>query len=181
MPAAGDVLISSLVFIFRFRHVGQWCDSNAAAVINTDRCVPFTKDDRMKLILLTYLLFGLVLVGFGQGTSNKNLTPEFFYGTWTDSTKTGMTLKTDGEFLMVEKNPGSGFEDPRIIEGVKWTYNLFLDKTPIVLAVFCNHCDNKPVPKKITGHIEVIDHNKLYLITLDSTGQEKKRIQLRRN
>ena len=135
----------------------------------------------MKLILLTYLLFGLVLIGFGQGTSNRNLTPEFFYGTWTDSTKTGMTLKKDGEFLMVEKTPGSGFEDPRTIAGVKWTYNLFFGGTPIVLEILCNHCDNKPVSKKVTGHIEVIDHNKIYLTTLDSSGQEKERIQLKRN
>ena len=136
------------------------------------------KTTRMKLILLTYLLFGLGLIGFGQGTSNKNLTPDFFYGTWTDSTKTGMTLKKDGEFLMVEKNPGSSFEDPRTIEGVKWSYNLFIDKTPIVLAVICNHCDNKPVPKKMTLYIEVINDNTLYLV--DSIGQ-KKRILLNRN
>jgi hypothetical protein len=41
MPAAGDALIQSLVFIFRFGHLGQDAASKAAAVINTDRYVPF--------------------------------------------------------------------------------------------------------------------------------------------
>src|SRR5687768_4586191 len=109
----------------------------------------------MKLILLTSMFFGPILIGFGQTTSIKKLTPDFFYGTWTDSTKTGITLKNDKELLMVEKASGSGFEDPKSIEGVRWTYNLFLNEIPIVIEILCTQCDNKPVPKKIIGHIEV--------------------------
>jgi hypothetical protein len=135
----------------------------------------------MKLILLTSLFFGPILIGFGQGATNKQLTPDFFYGTWTDSTKTGMTLKSDKEFLMVEKTPGSGFEDPKSIEGVRWTYNLFIDKTPIVIEILCNQCDNKPVPKKIIGHIEIINDQQIYFTTLDSNGLEREKLRLTKN
>jgi hypothetical protein len=127
------------------------------------------------------LFFGPILVGLGQVTSNKKLTPDFFYGTWTDSTKTGMTLKNDKEFLMMEKTPGSGFEDPKSIEGVRWTYNLFLNKTPIVIEILCNQCDNKPGPKKIIGYIEIIDDRQIYLTTIDSNGQEREKLRLTKN
>lgn len=132
----------------------------------------------MKLILLTFLFLGPILFGFGQEKTNKKLVPDFFYGTWTDSTRTGMTLRSDKELLMVEKTPGSGFEDPKSIEGVKWTYNLFLNERPIVIEILCNHCDNKPVPKKIIGHIEVIDNRHIYFTTLDDNGRESEKLIL---
>jgi hypothetical protein len=142
--------------------------------------VPFTNED-MKLILFTFLFFGPILIGFGQGTPNKKLTPDYFYGTWTDSTKTGMTLKADKELLVVEKTPGSGFEDPKSIDGVTWTYKLFIDRTPIVIEILCNHCDNKPVPKTITGHIEIINDQQIYFTTLDSNGLETEKLRLSKN
>jgi hypothetical protein len=92
-----------------------------------------------------------------------------------------MTLKSDKEFLMVEKTPGSGFEDPKSIEGVRWTYSLFLDRTPIVIEIECNQCENKPVPKKIIGHIEVVDDKQIYFTTVDSSGQEREKLILTKN
>jgi hypothetical protein len=136
---------------------------------------------KMKMILVASLLFAPIIISYGQVPSNKDLMPDFLYGTWTDSTKTGMTLGKDKEFLVVETTPGSGFEDPRSIEGVTWTYNLFLNKTPIVIEILCNHCDNKPVPKKIIGHIEIINSHEIYITTIDSEGQEGKKIRLTKN
>lgn len=135
----------------------------------------------MRIVLVVTLLFGPIPPGFGQATNIKNVTTDFFYGTWTDSTNTGMTLTKDKEFLMAGKEPGSGFEDPKSIEGVRWTYNLFLDKTPIVLEILCKYCDDKPIPKKVTGYIEVINNQQIYFYSINSDGQKSEKTLLTRN
>ena len=131
----------------------------------------------MRILLLTALIFGFSLIGFAQ-TSNDDVTVDFFYGTWTDSTKTGMTLTREKDILMVpERKPKSGTEELDL-SGVSWTYLLFLDKRPIVIEITCRQCDDKPLPKKVRGQIEIKNERQIYFSSLNQNGDVQETVLL---
>ena len=63
----------------------------------------------MRIIFVTTtLLIGFCFTGFAQ---EGNITVDFFYGTWLDSTKTGLTLTREKQLFLYPKREKKGLED----------------------------------------------------------------------
>ena len=127
----------------------------------------------MKKIILTTLVLGQIIVGCAQ-TADKKVTADFFYGTWTDSTKVGFVMTKEKGFSVVpEKKIEPGHEDLDL-SGVSWTYELFLDKKPIVIEITCRQCDDKPIPKKLFGQISIINSRQIFFKFSGDKGEDTK-------
>jgi len=129
----------------------------------------------MTKIFLTTLLIGFGLVAFAQNNADDNVKVDFFYGTWTDSTKTGMTLTKEKQFLRYPKQNKLGLEDLDSSD-VSWIYNLFLDYRPILIEITCTQCDDKPIHKKLRGQIEILNSRQIYFTTLNQNGEIKETV-----
>lgn len=140
-------------------------------------CVPFANEEKMTTILLTTFLVGYSLIGFAQNKRAENVTIDFFYGTWTDSTKTGITLTREKEFLIYPKREKMGLEDVDDSK-IRFTYKIFLDKSPIVIEISCKRCDDIPGPKLSRGQIEIVNSRQIYFTALDQNGKTKKTVLL---
>ena len=139
--------------------------------------MPFANEEKMRTILLTTLLVGIFLIGFAQNKGTENVTIDFFYGTWTDSTKTGITLTREMEYLICPKREKMGLEDVDYSK-IRFTYKLFLDKSPIVIEISCKQCDDIPGPKLARGQIEIVNSRQIYFTPLDQKGKTEKTILL---
>ena len=129
---------------------------------------------------MTVFVFGHILIGYAQ-TIKEKVTVDFFYGTWTDSTKAGITFTKEKQVLFLSnKGPERGLEELDL-SGVKWNYNIFLDKTPIVIEITCRQCDENPIPKKLFAQIEIINDGQIFFITLNTNGEIKDKLRLTRN
>ena len=126
----------------------------------------------MSTILLTTLLVGSSLIVFAQNKGAENVTNDFFYGTWTDSTKTGITLTREKEYLIYPKREKMGLEDIDYSK-IRFTYKIFLDKSPIAIEISCKQCDDIPGPKLGRGQIEIVNDRQIYFTPLDQKGKAK--------
>jgi hypothetical protein len=125
-------------------------------------------------------LFGFLLTAVGQNKDSQDVTVDFFYGTWTDSTKTGMTLTKEKKVLRYPERQKKGLEDFEENE-ISWAYNLFLDRRPIVIEISCTQCDKKPGPKVVRGEIEIVNSRQIYFTSFNKNGEVRARTMMTRN
>src|SRR5690348_16918673 len=123
----------------------------------------------MKGIFLTTLMVGACLTGLSQNKDNKNVTIDFFYETWTDSTKTGFILSKDGKLLKYPKRDKRGGESLEC----SYAYKIFLDLRPILIEVTAQ-CDDTSGHNVTRAQIKIANERQIYITALDQDGRPKK-------
>jgi len=129
-----------------------------------------------RILYLTTILLGQTLIGCAQTSESKKekIKADFFYGNWTDSTKAGMTLTQEKRLFYIsnDKNKTTkGLEAGPDLNEFIWTYNLLLDKEPIVIEIICEQCDGKTLLKKVRGQIKIINSRQIYFIGLNESEE----------
>jgi len=155
---------------------GVYAIVQSVDIYNFSNTTSYPNEEKMRTILLTTLLVGSSLIVFAQNRRAENVTIDFFYGTWTDSTKTGITLTREKEFL-TPKREKMGLEDVDYSK-IRFSYKIFLDKSPIVIEISCEQCDDIPGPKLTRAQIEIVNSGQIYFTPLDQNGKTKKGVLL---
>jgi len=110
MPAAGEVLICSLVFLISFCHVGQDAASKTAAVINTNVGCNYNDPSTVKQIVTIIFSF-LTMTAFSQtkGYSTLDNTYEYHFNEFNNH-----KLKGKIKSLIVYKKENSNFHSKNL-------------------------------------------------------------------
>ncbi len=146
-----------------------------------------------KILYLTTILIGQTLIGCTQTNESKKekITADFFYGTWTDSSKPS---KTPDAIILGKANDFYSITGGNTLGGptagndiglpaskdLKLTYKLLLDKNPIEVEIASKRIDTDSTFRKLFGRIEIIDDRHISWTWIDENGEIMETVKLTR-